>query len=114
MPEIFVSKNPKPVSEVKLPQKPQSVNKNPLSAFMFMPEGITFENQEPNETIVLFLRKHFITNLPWIFLSLILLLIPVTLFPFMILNEFIPQLPPETFRLIFTVWFLFVFNFILN
>jgi len=36
-------------------------------------------NQEPSEKIILFLRRHFITNANWIGISLILLVLPVGL-----------------------------------
>ena len=109
MPEIFVS----PAS----PQTPKANGKvnspNPLSAFMFMPQGVSFENQEQDETIVLLLRKHFITNLPWLFISVVLLLIPVTFFPFVVINNLIPQLPIAFFRLVAPVWYLFTGSYIL-
>lgn len=111
MPEIFVAPkpNPKPISDPPLPVKLH----NPLSAFMFMPEGISFENQEPDETIILFLRKHFITNVPWLFTSLILLLIPVTLIPFIFINNFIPLLPSAFYHFTSPVWYLFTASYIL-
>ncbi len=39
---------------------------NIFSSLIKFPKGIRFENQEPNEQIYLFLRRHFITNLGWI------------------------------------------------
>lgn len=41
------------------------------------PEHVTFETQEENENILLLLRKSFITNIPWIFFSIILAFIPL-------------------------------------
>lgn len=123
MPDIFVSPDLRQPAKVGPPIKvnqPVKVSPtrpapmhNPLSAFMFMPEGISFENQEPDETIILVLRKHFITNLPWIIISVILLLIPVTFFPLIIFNNLIPQFPPSFFNLITPVWYLFTFSYIL-
>ncbi|OGG03944.1 hypothetical protein A2W14_05760 [Candidatus Gottesmanbacteria bacterium RBG_16_37_8] len=109
MPEIFVSPD-----SSHAPIKTGNLNKpHPLSAFMFMPDGISFENQEPDETIVLLLRKHFITNLSWLFISFILLLIPITFFPFIVINNLIPQLPLAFFRLVTPVWYLFTASYIL-
>ena len=108
MPDIFVSPN------TRLPKiKKEPVKVNPFSAFMFMPEGISFENQEPDETVVLFLRKHFITNLPWILITAILILLPLFLFPFIIINSLIPQLPSSFFSLISPVWYLFTASYLL-
>ena len=100
MPEIFNSSS-------------SSSSPNPLSAFMFMPERVSFENQEPDESIVLLLRKHFITNIPWLFTTLILILIPLTFFPFIILNSLIPQVPVSIFRLITPVWYLLTASYVL-
>ena len=80
---------------------------------MYWPAGINFENQEQDKTIVLLLRKHFVTNLPWLFTSLILLLIPLTFFPFVVINNLIPQLPIAFFRLVSPVWYLFTGSYIL-
>ena len=38
----------------------------PLASFNYLPEHINFENKDPEEKIILFLRRHPITNLPWI------------------------------------------------
>lgn len=48
--------------------------------FALHPKGITFANQEPDEMILLFLRRHFITNIPWILITILFLLIPPLLF----------------------------------
>jgi len=109
MPDIFVSPN------VRLPKiKEETPNKSgPFSAYMFLPENIHFENQEPDETIILILRKHFITNLPWILIFIILIVIPLFLFPFIIFNNIIPQLPSAFFSLISPVWYLFSVSYLL-
>lgn len=41
------------------------------------PGKIRFETQEANETIELFLRRHFITNVPWILSSIIGFFLPL-------------------------------------
>lgn len=90
MPTIF---NNEPPSHTPVPPKPmhpaapaiESVNKllqskdksmGLFAAYALHPKGITFTNQEPDEIILLFLRRHFITNVPWILALLLLLLIP--------------------------------------
>jgi hypothetical protein len=55
-------------------EKPHT--KNPLAAFAYYPEQVRFETQEDQEEIVFLLRRHVITNLPWIFLSFIFLIAP--------------------------------------
>jgi hypothetical protein len=61
------------------PGQPQGKRLPFFSAYCHMPEGVRFLNQEPSEKIILFLRRHFITNLNWIGLSLILLCLPLFL-----------------------------------
>lgn len=47
-----------------------------LSSFSKDPIGISFQAQKHDEVIILFLRAHFITNLFWILISLVLIFIP--------------------------------------
>jgi hypothetical protein len=107
MPDIFVDND---TNEPKPPEKPeqkqpeetqsakpvdpnlhaiQSVDKilkatdktiGLFSAFTMHPQGVKFVNQEPDEIILLFLRRHFITNVPWITATFILFIIPPILF----------------------------------
>lgn len=72
------------------PQNSSSVaqpTKHPLggkihlfTAFCEQPNGVTFEDQEENEKIILLLRKSFFTNISWIFFTVILVIIPLVLF----------------------------------
>lgn len=48
-------------------------------AFFDKPQNITFAEQETEERIELFLRQHWVTNIPWIFLALLAVLAPVLL-----------------------------------
>ena len=60
-----------------------------FAAFAKHPKGINFANQEPDEVILLFLRRHFITNIPWIFATFLLLILPPV---FLFLLSFVPSL----------------------
>lgn len=53
-----------------------------LYAFLENPVGIVFEDLEGDEKLLLLLRKHFNTNIHWIFVSLVLFLLPLLLIPF--------------------------------
>ena len=72
MPDIFVKDNT------------LSSHAHIFSSFCQNPIGISFKDQEEDEKIILFLRRHFITNVPWIFITLILIIIPIA---FTILNS---------------------------
>jgi len=94
MPDIFISTHKKKVEEnkPKLQVKKIDPHVNPpsyivsddnhshmLASFCQNPQGFTFQTQKRDETILLFLRRHFITNLPWIFISITLGVIPIIL-----------------------------------
>lgn len=83
MPDIFVSQNHKGKQAAQTPPQPNEPSPKPkgrrphmFSSFCENPTDISFQNQEEDETILLFLRRHFITNLPWIFITLVLLILP--------------------------------------
>jgi len=50
---------------------------NSFSSFSQNPQGVKFQTQKPHESIILFLRAHFITNISWIIFSLFLLVLPI-------------------------------------
>lgn len=101
MPDIFEQKEPKQIqnkaeteeAHASLPHPDEdairSVQKmmhgekhsmGLLTAYGIRPKGISFANQEPDEFIILFLRRHFITNIPWIATSLFFSIMPPILF----------------------------------
>jgi len=85
-----------------------------ISAYMFMPDGIRFETQEPGETIVLLLRKHWLTNLSWLLIAVLIIIIPLFLFPAIIVGGVnIGQVPKNFISLLIFGWYLMVFSFIL-
>lgn len=83
MPDIFVADNKnKPKHENKKQPKPQSSGHphnraHMLSAFCEYPSGIFFANQQRDEKVLLFLRRHFITNTFWIIIAVVLTLLPI-------------------------------------
>ena len=84
-PDIFTSHKTDPIQKtseslekikhVITPKQPVSF----LSSFCENPEGISFQNQEHDEAIILFLRKHYITNVPWIATVIFLIILPLLL-----------------------------------
>jgi hypothetical protein len=59
--------------------KTAKVSVNPLTAFMVWPRDVKFETQDTQEKILLLLRQHPITNLPWIIIAALLLVAPLLL-----------------------------------
>ncbi|MEK7168607.1 MAG: PH domain-containing protein [Patescibacteria group bacterium] len=103
MPDIFTSTKPKLVGSKKVLYKdlPSNVH-NPLSSIVFCPENLKFETMDGEEKIVLFLRKHWITNLGWILMCIVLFLTPTLVSSTEVLAEV-----PDNFRFIFMlIWYL--------
>ena len=54
-----------------------SGNNSSLAAYVEEPHDVRFVDQEPEEKTLLLLRQHPLTNVPWIFFFVILLLAPL-------------------------------------
>ncbi len=116
MPDIFVAQNNtkkikdplvSPIAPHKtgVPEKYEentvSRNKSPLKLNTKIPRKMSFSNQKENEEIVLLLRAHFITNLPWLAFFGILIILPVIIL--IISNSTASSLPFVTNELIFII-----------
>lgn len=82
------------------------------SSYSQNPMGILFGEQEENEKILLLLRRHFVTNVPWITLTTILIFLPF-LFPFLIHYFPFPLPSQHTLALYLAFYYLIVFGFAL-
>lgn len=82
------------------------------SSFSAYPKGIRFEDQRSGEEILLFLRRHFVTNVPWILLSLFLAVLPV-FFPFFFADLPFPPPSPNVIALLLATYYLVIFGFVL-
>jgi len=83
VPDIFVANN-KNKSTIEPKEQPMpSRSSHPhghahmMSAFCEYPSGIYFANQQKDEEVLLFLRRHFITNTFWIIITILLSLLPI-------------------------------------
>ncbi|MBI3558804.1 hypothetical protein HY085_00240, partial [Candidatus Gottesmanbacteria bacterium] len=54
-----------------------------FAAFAAFPKGINFTGEHDGEEIILLLRAHPVTNVPWLLITFLLLLIPLVIFPFL-------------------------------
>lgn len=82
---------------------------NNLSSLLFLPDdGVRFETQEPEEKILMILRAHWVTNIPWFFTAVVMVLVPLVLRFFPLLDSF-----PPKYRLVFViVWYLVLLMFV--
>jgi len=102
MPDIFTSKKvTNPIKKPLYKELPMQ-ERRPLASFLMRPDGVSFETREAEEQIILFLRKHFVTNIPWMFTAVIMFLAPMVVSSFEILNSI-----PTNFRFVFVmIWYL--------
>jgi hypothetical protein len=77
MAEIFASKD----KGYGLPEIEEMVSsgkyRNQWGSLLVNPENVNFESLDNDESIVLLGRRHFITNLGWIFISCLLFFVPM-------------------------------------
>ncbi|MGB9911510.1 MAG: PH domain-containing protein [Microgenomates group bacterium] len=112
MPDIFVTHEEKKIniSETRKKIKEelnQLLGKSSqfLASFIPQPRNLRFETQEKEEKIILLLRRHPITLLPWVILVVLLLVAP-----FFLLKVISFEFLPENFRIVFFLsWYLFTF-----
>ncbi len=102
------SKQPAPMAHIHDIMRVHGVE-SLLSSFSSFPQKVCFETQDDNEQVVLFMRQHPVVNVPWIVLTILMLVIP-SVFSF-----FPPYaISPGTYQFIITVgWYLFVFGYAL-
>src|SRR3989338_3094138 len=49
----------------------------PAGAMAILPQDANFETKDQEEQVILVMRKHSITNLPWIIMTTLLVFVPV-------------------------------------
>jgi hypothetical protein len=123
MPTIFESPTKHAVKPAgrKLSRKPfiasdqPSTIMRPLTSFAVNPQGLRFETQEAEEAVVLFLRQHVIVNVPWILITILLVIAPTFIFPklFSLLSLNF-SLPAGYFFIGTMFWYLATFGFALS
>lgn len=124
MPDVFIAKEKKEEAKPKLQTSmPPLVSKPPQYvkssaenqrlfkkisslSFIFRPENLRFETQEKEEKIILLVRRHPLTILPWFLLAFLIIMMSSVIFK---LTNFFPS----RFH-IFTLllWYLFTFAFV--
>lgn len=89
---------PTPSSMQKFKDKVHRMNL--FTAFAENPENVSFETQEADEKILVFLRKSNFLNLSWIITSIILLSVPFVLYAFR--SQYSQLIPPLAFIFVLT------------
>ena len=82
--------------------------KHPLSSFLYYPDKVDFANKDPEEEIVLLLRRHPLTNVKWVLVAVLMILAPafLTVMPFF-------ELFPDNLQIIsVAIWYMITAAFI--
>lgn len=85
-------------------------------SFFDRPTRMRFADQEEDEVIELLLRQHWVTNIPWIFITILLLLVPFIAawyIPFSGIS-IPPDLPLFIIPATLTLWYLFVTVYVIE
>lgn len=99
----------KPVAGVD--QELKGKSGSTLSAFIAYPAGTSFSEQEEGENIILLLRAHVVTNVPWILVTIGLLLAPLVIFPLLSLTGILPVVSLGMGLVLTVFWYLLTFTY---
>lgn len=109
-PQDLPSNNGRRLHKPPAPSKKKEVGT--LETFREYPLGLTFQHQEKDEEIILFLRQHLITNIPWIIISALLLLAPLVFIPFLEVMQIFPfELSGATIIVLLLFYYLIIFAY---
>ena len=80
-----------------------------LSSMLISPSAnVRFETQDPEEEILMILRAHWLTNIPWFIVAVLLFFAPTVLRSFPLLDSF-----PIRFQMMFVVvWYLILLMYV--
>jgi len=88
---------------------------NIFTAFAKHPKALRFETQEKEEVVILFLRQHLITLIPWLLLGAGMVFVPTVAFPLIIKLFSTISVIPVGYVIVGTVfWYVITFGFILS
>jgi hypothetical protein len=116
MPDIFTAPNTTNKTTINNSNKPAPAFKicapGVFSALAHHPRGLNFAHQDEDEEIILFTRRHFITNLPWIIVASLALLIPLLFSPVLqLLNLPLFRLPLSAAIILLCFYYLIIIGF---
>ncbi len=109
-PSDKVQENTKPSDETGFKQEVYNLlghSRSSFSNFLVNPKVLTFAEKEPDETIYLAVRPHLISNISWISMSILMLLVPL----FFRYFSFLDFLPLSYQISVVFFWYLITFMF---
>lgn len=94
MPDVFVNKETTPHEKKAKRERLKDITEkkkyHPLASYCRFPDGVYFSEADEDERIILLIRKHWITNIPWILTGIVMLFVPLPFVYFPFLN-FLPE-----------------------
>ncbi|MEK7592146.1 MAG: PH domain-containing protein [Patescibacteria group bacterium] len=115
MPTLFEAKPKMSHTPKRVPPIPTLGGRvTPLSSYVLRPEALRFETQEPDEDVILFMRQHLVVTIPWVLVSIILVLAPSVAIPFLFTFLRLPVQIPASYIVIGTLfWYLATSGYII-
>lgn len=101
-------RSPKEYSEVLAQAKPA---KHSWNSYMPLPEHMGFDSQGKEEKILLFLRQHPVVNARWIFIAVLMIVLPLFLAPYL---PFYPSLPARYQFMSMVAWYLITAAYVIE
>lgn len=82
-----------------------------LSAFSAFPAGVSFAGEHTDEEIILLMRAHIVTNVPWILAVFGLALVPLLLLPILGTASLLPGVGAGTGLVVLLLWYFGLFTY---
>lgn len=119
MPDIFTAPDEQPAVQKPPPKQSPQPQSNPMrsnmhlfTAFQTNPQGMHFQDQEDDETVLLFLRRHFLSNANWISATVFFLLLPPLASLFLLFaNLSFVTIPGRYLLLLLLFYYLILFGY---
>lgn len=110
--ELKIQRDPRFPAETTTDEDLRNISgKTPLSTFLAFPQNVHFAGELPGEDIVLILRAHLITTVPWIVLTVLGTLLPFVLIPLITVTGLIPFAFANFVFFITVLWYMGLFSY---
>jgi len=116
MTDIFIAPKQNEKNKQKIQQVIHKSHMHVLSSFSKNPLGIRFQAQKKDESIILFLRPHLLTNLSWVSLGIFLIFLPLiimTILPMLGINFLSSEIIAHFTTTYVIFYYLIVFSYVL-
>jgi len=108
--EVRSHKLVRDVNEYSMVMRDEQPSNNPFKSFVAKPEKIFFDSQHYEEKVLLLLRRHPVTQLGWILISIAMIFAPILFFSVGVLDF----LPPNYQLAALIGWYLILTGFVLE